>query len=285
MPGYNRLNLPDSYRVLLDLDATGFAWEWLRRNAGYRALWAAAGPAVRRFAERAMLASHRTGFTMIGRHPLAASTAPWGLTFPTDPDTPAIVRPPLGWSPELRTDTLSLVRPLSWARTIAGLTFTPERWGVRAIMMKALGGTHMLVRRHGSPELALWLPAGLAPRVGESFGLYLHPDLHVGDRLRAAAHLRCALGIGPPLCIRRHSQAWRQIAMLCIHDLAAEGASLRDIAGRLLPAWPCDWRSSPERSDLRRLAEAAATMVTGGWRILLTPPRRARRPAQAPSML
>lgn len=59
--------------------------------------------------------------------------------------------------------------------------------------------------------------------------------------------------------------------MLCIHDIAASGASLRDIAGALLDPLPDDWRSSSERSDLRRLADAAAEMTEGGYRKLLEP--------------
>lgn len=182
------------------------------------------------------------------------------------------MNPPLGWTPELRITTLSLVRSLPWSLSLPGLRFTPERWG-KALALKAPGGTHLLVRRHGSPELALWLPERLAPRPGEPFGLYLHPDVHAADRLRAAAMLRRALGIGPPLRPIPYRDAHRQAAMLHIHDLAADGMPLRDIAGLVLPKWPDDWRSSSERSDLRRLAEAAAAMVAGGYRALLAPRR------------
>jgi len=57
--------------------------------------------------------------------------------------------------------------------------------------------------------------------------------------------------------------------MICIHDLQSDGASLRDIAALLLDPIPHDWRLSSERSDLRRLADAAAEMVTEGYRRLL----------------
>jgi hypothetical protein len=165
-----------------------------------------------------------------------------------------------------------LVRPLPWARSLPGLRFTPERWGA-VLALKAPGGTHLLVRRHGAPELTLWLPARHAPRTGEPFGLYFHPDVHSADRLRAAAMLRRALGFGPPLRRLPWRDAHRQAAMLCIHDLAASGLALRDIAARLLPLWPDDWRSSSERSDFRRLAGSAAAMVAGGYRGLLAPRR------------
>jgi hypothetical protein len=139
--------------------------------------------------------------------------------------------------------------------------------------LKAPGGRHLLVRRHGSPELVLWLPERLAPRPGEPFGVYLHPDAHAADRLRAAAKVRRALGIGPPLRHVPYRDAHRQTAMLCIHDLAATGLPLRDIAGELLTEWPDDWRSSSERSDLRRLADTGTAMVKGGYRTLLMPRR------------
>ncbi len=57
--------------------------------------------------------------------------------------------------------------------------------------------------------------------------------------------------------------------MLYIHDLQRSGASLRDIAELLLDPLPDDWRLSSERSDLRRLADAAAEMLSEGYRRLL----------------
>jgi hypothetical protein len=81
MPGYHRLNLPDPYRALLDLDATGFAWEWLRRNPAFRALWQRSGVVAQRASARALTAARRGSLTMLGRHPLAAETSSWGLSF------------------------------------------------------------------------------------------------------------------------------------------------------------------------------------------------------------
>ena len=166
-------------------------------------------------------------------------------------------------------DTLSLVRPLPWARTVPGLKFSPEQWGPGVFQLDAPGGQHLIVRRHGSPELALWLPAGLAPAIGEPFGLYLHADSHHRDRLRAASLLARGIGRGPPLPRARHSQAHRLAAMLCVHDLTSAGASLRDVADILLDPLPDDWRISSERSDLRRLADVGARMVAGDYRSLL----------------
>ena len=83
MPGYDKLRLPDPYRAMLDLSASGFAWEWLRRNPAFRSLWAGAGANARRTSAQAVRATHRvtTTVTELGRHPLAERMAPWGLTF------------------------------------------------------------------------------------------------------------------------------------------------------------------------------------------------------------
>lgn len=83
MPGYHKLRLPQPYRAMLDLNASGFAWEWLRRNPDFRALWASAGAAAHRASARAAVAARRvtSGVTQLGQHPLAERMAPWGLTF------------------------------------------------------------------------------------------------------------------------------------------------------------------------------------------------------------
>lgn len=83
MPGYINFNLPPEYRAMTQLDASGFAWEWLRRNPAFRSLWDDAGAAVRRAADRAAIAARRTISTVteFDQHPLAERMAPWGLTF------------------------------------------------------------------------------------------------------------------------------------------------------------------------------------------------------------
>jgi len=83
MPGYHRLRLPARYRALLDLSASGFAWEWLRRNPAFRAMWTGAGEAAQLASARALAQSRRVTHNVIGLgpHPLERRTAPWGLTF------------------------------------------------------------------------------------------------------------------------------------------------------------------------------------------------------------
>jgi len=83
MPGYHKFRLPERYRALLDLSASGFAWEWLRRNVGFRAIWAEAGEDAQRASDRALSASRRVSHNLVSlpAHPLERRTTPWGLTF------------------------------------------------------------------------------------------------------------------------------------------------------------------------------------------------------------
>ena len=83
MPGYNKMRLPEAYRELLNLNARGFAWEWVRRNPDFRALWASAGATARRSAAIAQAAIGRSARPMIDlpQHPLARRWSLWGLTF------------------------------------------------------------------------------------------------------------------------------------------------------------------------------------------------------------
>ncbi len=87
MPGYHRLRLPEPYRAMLNLPASGFAWEWLRRDPDFRSLWATAGAAARRASAQAVTAARRitTSVIELGPHPLAKRMEPWGLSFRAEP--------------------------------------------------------------------------------------------------------------------------------------------------------------------------------------------------------
>lgn len=83
MPGYHRMRLPEEYRAMLTLNARGFAWEWLRRNPDFRAIWATAGAAARRVSDQAFAAVCRSARPVVDlpQHPLARRWSPWGLCF------------------------------------------------------------------------------------------------------------------------------------------------------------------------------------------------------------
>jgi hypothetical protein len=83
MPGYHRFRLPDAYRALLPLTARDFAWEWLRRDPGFLALWDDAGAAARAASLRAndMVRRSRRHIANIPQHPLARRWTHWGIGF------------------------------------------------------------------------------------------------------------------------------------------------------------------------------------------------------------
>lgn len=84
MPGYHTLRLPDGYRALLELSPASFAWEWLRRNPEYRALWATAPADAMRASAQARASARRNAgvTTALRQHPLGRRSAHLGLTFP-----------------------------------------------------------------------------------------------------------------------------------------------------------------------------------------------------------
>lgn len=83
MPGYHRMRLPEAYRALLTLNARGFAWEWVRRNPEFRAIWLSAGALAHRTSALGQAAIGRSTRPMINlpQHPLARRWSHWGLTF------------------------------------------------------------------------------------------------------------------------------------------------------------------------------------------------------------
>ncbi|MFB0872654.1 MULTISPECIES: transcriptional regulator domain-containing protein [unclassified Sphingobium] len=85
MPGYSRLRLPAEYQAMTALNARGFAWEWLRRNAEFRDIWHAANVSARRASQSAEALVSRSARRVVqmSKHPLAGRWSHWGLTFRT----------------------------------------------------------------------------------------------------------------------------------------------------------------------------------------------------------
>jgi len=83
MPGYHRFRLPEAYRALVASTARDFAWEWLRRNPDFRALWNAVGPAAQRVSRAAVEAARRWRRPLVDlpHQPIARRWSHWGLTF------------------------------------------------------------------------------------------------------------------------------------------------------------------------------------------------------------
>jgi len=77
------MRLPEAYRAMLTLNARGFAWEWLRRNPDFRAIWTAAEASARRAFDHAtgQLCRSARPIVDLPQHVLARRWSPWGLTF------------------------------------------------------------------------------------------------------------------------------------------------------------------------------------------------------------
>jgi hypothetical protein len=239
-----------AYAPLLGADRSIFAWEWLRRDPGYReaALPAFAG----------------------GVGGGAAKPGHWGLCALEDPNLAA-----------------PFARPI-WTRAVhpAVLVATAEVNGVVAdrIALEGLAGLVTLLRGDGVEHILLsdglravrldivagslareparlrYLLAGLASAEPHLLTLRRLLMLCRGGRFSRSLHLR-------------ESRASRWLLMLRAHDALAAGAGQREVAAILLGRSAAEprWRSeaSSLRSQVQRLIRGARRMEKGGWRELL----------------
>lgn len=85
MPGYGNMRLPASYRELRSASPQDFAWEWLRRNPEFRAIWKAATAAAHRASAISADAIDRSRRpqVVIPRHSLERRWSLWGVSFRT----------------------------------------------------------------------------------------------------------------------------------------------------------------------------------------------------------
>lgn len=143
-------------------------------------------------------------------------------------------------------------------------------------------GIHIVATGSPSGGLRLWFPRRYAlPPLGTVLGFYIHADAFAQER--AAAALRFwRLAADPPVSRAAprsldwpHRDHLRLTLMLWAVDLERLGASRRDMARTMLDAEPgADWAGSDARSWVRRLLREAQTLVGGGYRDLLRPPKR-----------
>ena len=236
------------YAPLLDADRSIFAWEWLRRDHGYRA-------AARQVRE--------------GEGVMDA--ARWGLHRFEDPDRAAPEARPL-WRADhhpfvLRARAAPPASPsdaveLSCFAALATLSVAEgegEHWllsdGLRAIRLDLVAGT----ATQGPVELH-YLLAGRASASG--------PLLALRRLLALAESGRFSKTLHP-----REPRARRWIRALRTHDALAAGANQREIAATLLSdaAEEARWRvrAASLRSQVQRLVRAARDIADGGYRAFL----------------
>ena len=248
-----RLPLPVQAERLAKHDRADFAQEFLRRNAGYRAAWAAS----------------RAASPVPGRPEIADGAARhWGLVRLFDPDRPVRSTPAI-WRADCASQIVSLgpvpadftgAAPLPETAPLADLDVEDARH----IVLDIAGVRHRLHVRAAAPRgpLAILLPP-------------------LGDALRAAAcdaarRMFAGLSVAEPASILRPSALQRQrlALLLRVLDASLAGASNRDIGLRIVYPWlaaidALAWKATSERRRVQRLVAEARDLAASGYRDLL----------------
>jgi hypothetical protein len=244
-----------AYAHLLAAEPSAFAWEWLRRDSGYRQ--AAAGVAAREVG---------TGSLLLRADPAAA---PWGLHAFEAADLNACRARPV-W----RADP--------YGRVLAASAEAAGPWNDR-FELERYGGLATVVQDVCGSERILISDGALSLRMDVEDGTMLHGPVRLAYRLAGLE------GVERPLeTLRRLLSLWRTgrfvpprirnrnprlILMLRAADALAAGTTQREIASVLLSREPTPPRWRTEEPSLRmraqRLAKGARAMVAGGYRSLL----------------
>lgn len=243
----------EAYAPLLGAERATFAWEWLRRDEGYRQAAARAG------SEGSCI-----------ENPDAAR---WALHRFEDPELSALEARPI-WRAEKYPFVLAASaeedRP-------AGESFDLRRFEALATLVRSSSGTEHLLFSDGLKGIRLDI-------VG---GTILKGPVRLHYRLSGLDEVQ-----GPLLVLRRLLALWRHgrfatklhaaeakaarfVLMLRAYDALMSGATQRHIAGELLDrdALQERWRvrSPAVRLSVQRLVRGAAEMAAGGYQLLLGP--------------
>lgn len=240
-----------AYAPLLEADRSIFAWEWLRRDPGYRAAAGAAlGPAEAAQAMRPEL---------------------WGLHAFERPELAAPDARPV-WRADIHPHVLEVhaARPLGTSDS-----FELARLGVESTVITAPDGCEHLLISDGLRTLRIDVLAG-SLKEGPVRMHYLLTGFASAERplltLRRLLALRRTGRFSASLD-RPETRAGRFVLMLRAHDAMAGGATQREIAAALLSAQAAEdrWRvSAPTvRSRAQRLVRNVRAMAAGGYVALL----------------
>jgi hypothetical protein len=252
-----RWGIPDwrnaqGYAGLLDVERSGFAWEWLRRRDDYRR-FALQGPGFRSSGERESCAALH-----------------FGLHSFEDPALPAPLARPF-WRAKCHALVLEAAAEAAADNADA---FLLERFGELAKLVRGEGGQHLLLS-DGSRSIRLDvrgvpLESGPVRLVYEIAGFACAAPAVLA--LRRLIHLastgRFSRVLHPP-----EPRARRFILMLRAFDALQAGAGQREIAAQLLgtAARQARWRTeaSSIRSQAQRLVHAARRMSSESYLKLL----------------
>jgi hypothetical protein len=240
------LMLPAAYRYTLEIEPAGFAWEFLRRNPGYR----------RTFASGLDPADHAADDAVRG----------WGLRFPADPDRRADEEA-VFWHPDDFRSVITLKpAPTDWEAAPTSLS----DWPKDIVLRDADDGLHVLVRhKNASHQMRVIDPLPLP----HSLVALIPLDQSAPQRAGAVACFWQAIRPKRPLKPNhRLGRRQRLIAILRALDGHLAGESYRAIAeavlgARRVAAYP--WKTSPARDSVIRLTRSGLSIMGGGYRDLL----------------
>ena len=158
--------------------------------------------------------------------------------------------------------------------------FEPERWGAPWVARATPDGYHAIVAPHAGIRHHLLFPGPDPPPVGAPLIPVIPWDAWHKERLEAArafwhfaAHPRASPAPQSP-APRPHPRGLKIAYMAWALDLAAAGASERDIHRAVIGEPPAPWEDSGARSRIRSLLGAARRWRDGAVFRLLMPQRR-----------
>jgi Uncharacterized conserved protein (DUF2285)/Family of unknown function (DUF6499) len=248
---------PEAADALKDLDRSGVAWEFLRRDPEYRRHYASVAQRIESGA-----ISRETGLTELSDR--------WGCLFIRDPNLPA-ADDPLLWRPELAPLSVTLVAAPDGYPEARG--HLPRDVAAARVRLQRADGLHLLVE-DSDGDHRLWLPGASASDKPAAMVL-------VDDRfaLRIAALIRFQRRLegrrsGPlPKGWRITPRHLRRLAlMLRALDGHLGHASYREIADALFGSEAVAryaWKTSSVRGQTIRLVKDAVRTMKGGYRRLL----------------
>lgn len=243
-----------AYAPLLAVDRSLFAWEWLRRNPGYRTA--------------AELAFETSG----SGDPAGPGEAPerWGLHAFERPDLAAPEARPV-WCAEVHPYVLGVHACPSHGEDV----FDLQRFDAISTLVTAADGREHLLISDGFCAIRIDVLAGTIAGGPAALRYRLAGLASVEplvQTLRRLAALWRAGRFGRSLHAPE-ARAKRRVLMLRAHDALAAGADQREIASVLLsqdagePLWRS--RSPSLRSQVQRLVRGTRRMASGGYLELL----------------
>jgi hypothetical protein len=247
----------DAYAYLNSLGSSAFAWEFLRRNPGYRAAYESI-----------------IGNSGVTPEISERTAQEWGLQFLVAPDLRAD-RAPLVWLPHLNPVTV-VVAPapdeFAEARSISELT--------PAFSRRDANSEHWLLDQGGDALPVALIDGADATRPA---AIVIPLDSSFSMRMKAAQHFGSVIaGDGPDRAPDTLTAKQRRRLQLILRGLDGWLArrSCREIAEDLfgpnsIPAGP-EWNSHELRGRTRRLYKRGLDLMQGEYRDLLRNPHQFR---------